>query len=431
MRAGPHLRRLLASCPHPRHGDPDDDRGAVALVVAAMLVVFLGLAAIVVDLGFARDQNRIAQNAADAGALAAAQYMASSPTADPNQAAVIGRQYIEANGWTTDASTVRLDTAAGTVDIVLPSRTSPGFFSGIVGGGRAPTGASAQATWKGGVALSCVFCVLGDFQGQVGDVVTAGGGVGIGGALTFSPSDQGSITIQPPSAGDVRYFGSWDGNGTFNTPVLKSTVPVPDPYASLPLPPAGLTVGARAQAGSGACGPGVYTDVSRCTSLTGGGVYVLTGSRFQGPIILDGINAPDTTLYVTCYGGRRGIWSYQPCGSAGARGGAELGGTGNASSVISAPATGAYAGLAVIFDRALTGNQTFVGNAQLTLNGDVYGKSITLDDRGNGMYVGNGNVVVGGVQLKGAGSAKLHMQIQGRGSPFTVPGPGGPVLLTR
>src|SRR4051794_7098566 len=427
MRVGPHLRRLLTSCPRPRRGDPDDDRGAVALVVAAMLVVFLGLAAIVVDLGFARDQDRIAQNAADAGALAAAQYMASSPTADPNQAAVIARQYIEANGWTTDASTVRLDTAAGTVDIVLPTRTSTGFFSGIVGGGRAPTGASAQATWKGGVALSCVLCVLGDFEGQVGDVVAAGGGGGIDGALTFSPSDQGSITIQPPSAGDVRYFGSWDGNGTFNTPVLKSTVHVPDPYLSLPLPPAGLTAGASARPGSGACPPGVYTDVSGCTSLTGGGVYVITGPRFRAPITLNSINAPDTTLYVTCYGGPRGNRTYQPCGSANARGGAVLGGAGTADSSISAPSSGPYAGLAVIFDRALTGNQTFVGNAKLTLNGDVYGKGITLDDRGNGLYVGNGNVVVGGVQLMGTGVNNLHIQVQGRGSPFTVPGPGGPV----
>ena len=50
-----------------------------------MLVVFLGLAAIVVDLGFARDQDRIAQNAADAGALAAAQYMASLPPPTPTR----------------------------------------------------------------------------------------------------------------------------------------------------------------------------------------------------------------------------------------------------------------------------------------------------------------------------------------------------------
>src|SRR4051794_20109521 len=361
MRVGPHLRRLLTSCPRPRRGDPDDDRGAVALVVAAMLVVFLGLAAIVVDLGFARDQDRIAQNAADAGALAAAQYMASSPTADPNQAAVIARQYIEANGWTTDASTVRLDTVAGTVDIVLPTRTSPGFFSGIVGGGRAPTGASAQATWKGGAALSCVLCVLRDFEGQVGDVVAAGGGVGIGRDLTFSPSNQGSITIQPPTAGDVRYVRNWNGNGIFNTPVLKSTVPVPDPYASLALPPAGLTPGRPAIPGSGRCDPGVYTDVSGCTSFSGGGLYVLTGPQFRAPITLNGINALNSTLYVTCYGGPRANRTYQPCGSANARGGAQLGGSGNASSVITAPTAGPYAGLAVIFDRALTGNQTFVG----------------------------------------------------------------------
>jgi Flp pilus assembly protein TadG len=55
-----------------------DDEGYISLIVALLITAFVGLAALVVDLGLARDQERTAQNAADAAALAAAQRLAGS-----------------------------------------------------------------------------------------------------------------------------------------------------------------------------------------------------------------------------------------------------------------------------------------------------------------------------------------------------------------
>src|SRR5436190_14128659 len=50
----------------------DSDRGAVAVMTAILAVTLFVLAALVVDLGIARDSRRQAQNTADAAALAAA-----------------------------------------------------------------------------------------------------------------------------------------------------------------------------------------------------------------------------------------------------------------------------------------------------------------------------------------------------------------------
>ena len=77
----------------------------MALVVALMTLVFCGLLALVVDLGVARDQERLAQNAADAAALAAASSLAHTvnPSAvTPNeiaQAQALATQYVAVNGW--------------------------------------------------------------------------------------------------------------------------------------------------------------------------------------------------------------------------------------------------------------------------------------------------------------------------------------------
>ena len=49
-----------------------DDRGQSLIMVALMMIVLLGVTALTVDYGFLAWQRRSLQNAADAGALAAA-----------------------------------------------------------------------------------------------------------------------------------------------------------------------------------------------------------------------------------------------------------------------------------------------------------------------------------------------------------------------
>ncbi len=62
-----------------------DDAGAVAVMTAVLAVVMLSLAALVVDLGMARDSRRQAQNTADAAALAAANALYATRAPNLNQ----------------------------------------------------------------------------------------------------------------------------------------------------------------------------------------------------------------------------------------------------------------------------------------------------------------------------------------------------------
>jgi Flp pilus assembly protein TadG len=59
----------------------DDERGAIAVIFAIVLVVMLGIGGLVVDIGFASQKARQIQNSADAAALAAAQSLPSTTNA--------------------------------------------------------------------------------------------------------------------------------------------------------------------------------------------------------------------------------------------------------------------------------------------------------------------------------------------------------------
>ena len=85
------------------------DHGAVAVVTAIMAVMLFVIAALVVDLGIARDSRRQAQNTADAAALAAANALYGTTAPRLNQpgdfAAAIdaAKAYAAENYGTTDA----------------------------------------------------------------------------------------------------------------------------------------------------------------------------------------------------------------------------------------------------------------------------------------------------------------------------------------
>src|SRR4051794_12122359 len=135
-----------------------EDRGAVAIMVALLTTLLAGLAALVVDLGMARDEVRTAQNAADAAALAAGQRLADAvdpeavTTADIAAARAVADGYVTANGWRSGIATFQVDSAARTVAIALTPVRSPRIFAGALGMGTPTVGASAMATWNGATA---------------------------------------------------------------------------------------------------------------------------------------------------------------------------------------------------------------------------------------------------------------------------------------
>jgi Flp pilus assembly protein TadG len=412
--------------------DRRDAEGAVAIIVATLMLVIMGLAAIVVDLGFARDRVRVAQNAADAAALAAALCL-SAPASGCNPTTV-ATDYVAQNGWPAAGTVVTLDNAAETVTVQLAAQKSPGFFSGAIGVGTPDVNNTAKATWRNSSPVTCVLCVLNDFTGGIGDIALSGG-LAVNGALTFSNAN-GSVRLA--GSGTASWFGS-QTRGTFTlngVPFVPARLAsaVPDPFlGKVPTPTTGLDginlATPPTRGNGGACPPGNYIDLSNCTSLVGNGIYIVSGTQGGTAITVPGADAPNTLIYLGC-GTATG--AYRPCASTGEVG-AHLAGTGQSVSVVHGRTGGAYTGFAVVYDPNNAPDEKaakVAGNGNLTIAGNLYEPRGTIDFRGNGSIKVDGVVVVRDVFLHGNGKDKDHITDVGDNSVPAAIAPGTPVHLT-
>jgi len=133
----------------------DDERGGIAVTVAILLVVMIGLGALVLDVGNLYWERRQLQNSADASALAAAQDLVVGESMVVAEASA--RTYTSANN-TRDAyvddifqpttTSVTVETITGDAD---GSGTIASFLASILGVDNYFTHASATAAW-GGIA---------------------------------------------------------------------------------------------------------------------------------------------------------------------------------------------------------------------------------------------------------------------------------------
>ena len=130
-----------------RTGSIGSEAGAVAIIVAFGLVAFLGLAALVVDLGLVYHTKRELQTAADAGALAGAWELPAAPTAKS-----VASEYVDKN----DLQALRTATTPYNGDAmkieVVCTRTVPFAFARVIGHDTSKVTARAVAgidKWSG------------------------------------------------------------------------------------------------------------------------------------------------------------------------------------------------------------------------------------------------------------------------------------------
>jgi Putative Flp pilus-assembly TadE/G-like len=409
-----------------RRIEPDAERGAVALVVAAFMVVVLGLAAIVIDLGFARDRIRVAQNAADAAALAAAQSLSTAanpltPTAAEQTAATGAAQtYATANGW-RQTVTVRYDLARFVVTVQLGTEPEPSFFGGAVGNASTTVGGTAAARWADPAAAApCSVCILGDLDQRAnGDIFVTQGDVRVGGRVLVGPNSR----LQD-SNGKV-YAGNLAGSniaGTLSPAPLRQQVgPLTDPFLGLPTPPLNQPI---APSPSGACTAGTYASIDGCSTL-GPGVYVLTGaSRFTGGS--GNVTGNGVLLYLACSSGGRSASCL--AGQAGAS--ISVNGGPSVSVGLTAAAGGPWAGVGIFADRNNTASVDVAGGSFFSIaNGSLYLKAGTLLHSGNPDLTVGGSVVVGDYRANGNPNP---LRVGGAGTAPAPPPPlGGPVSLVK
>jgi hypothetical protein len=420
---GPALRRALAQACSRR----DDDRGAVAIVVAAMLTVFIGLAALVVDRGLAADAQRQSQSTSDASALAAALVLSRGGSAADADAAA--RAYaladfeVTPDEWSSCSATLQAgfsalggtscishNTTTRAVHVVLPTRHVPSSF-GTIFGVTSLTVASAATAGYGppGGTPDCVLCVLSLLHGQTGGIQVSNGDA-VGQVLDFNNAN-GSIEM---TNGDIGYGTSYSPSATYTkdgTVVVPHQVPgLVDPFADLvtSLPPLSPV---PAVSGSGACRPGNYTDVGNCATFAPG-TYVITGDNRNSNLPT---SASGVLFFFTC-SDAAGRPTYCPAGGG-------KGGTFEAAGRSTLTLTGLndpaspYNNFAILVDPNNDNQQKWAGRATLVVNGIVHDANAStrggFSDRGNGQLTVNGRLVLGYLELAGVGSDKVHVNVTG------------------
>jgi Putative Flp pilus-assembly TadE/G-like len=400
-----------------------DESGAVAVLVGVLTLVLFGIAALVVDLGLARDTRRQAQNAADSAALAAANTLYLAGVANPAAAVAAAKEYAADNFGTTDADWARCtdpnrpvgftgvsgETACisfsgspgpNEVRVVVPTRSVETPLGRLMGVDGMNVGAAAQAGVDPGGRALCGLCVIGpgDHDVQNGGVTVAGTSIYVNGTLTSNP--QMSMTA---TGGQIYLEGNRPSKGTFTPQPYTQQPAIPDPLAFLSLPPptTGLQPKTVSACSSGG-GPGIYSSLRLTRDcVLAPGTYVVTGSNHESG--RTHVTADGVTMYFGCQNGSTSTPSLRTC-APGEKGG-DLLLTGQASLAITAPTSGLTAGLAMVADRNNTATFGWRGNGAAQSTGTIYFKSGTLDYRGNGAGAAMDSlVVVGDLQFSGAPS---------------------------
>ncbi|HSS81626.1 MAG TPA: pilus assembly protein TadG-related protein [Gaiellaceae bacterium] len=117
------------------------DRGQATVLTLVLLVVLLGMAALVLDIGSWYRADRETQSAADAAALAGAEALPS----DPANANTLAVQYVAKNGGGTSGVTVSNGLAANDTVKVTLARPATGVFTRLFGVDSVTVGSHATA----------------------------------------------------------------------------------------------------------------------------------------------------------------------------------------------------------------------------------------------------------------------------------------------
>ncbi|MEO6144031.1 MAG: pilus assembly protein TadG-related protein [Dermatophilaceae bacterium] len=401
---------------------PRDEQGAVAILTALLMVVLLLSAAIVVDLGNARDVRRQSQNAADAASLAGANmlYPASGECTDgtltsgevpcTKDAVDEVRSYASKNfqvdpatGWGTCSATLPADYAPkpgtlspGTpcisfspvasptkVRVYMPTRSVATFFGGVIGQSSIAVSSWAEASL--GDAVRCSLCFLGPVDAGNGDFSVTGGSIAVNGNVDLGPNSVWD-------ADTLSVVGTVSGGNPLNLTPAFTTIPsFGDPLLNrLTLP---LDVPSDLTAKTDPCsattgGPGLYAgpvsigNNDTCT-LTAG-LYVISNTWDLGNNSLLRDLGAGVTLYVK----NPGLLNLK-----------------NGDTKITAATTGITKGYVIIYDRDNVNDLAIQGNGGTLIAGTVYAPASRLYSNGTSTFgFSGGPFVFGSGYTNGNGS---------------------------
>ena len=168
------MRRLRA-------GGTGDERGAVTVIVAILLVTLLGFVAIAVDVGVIYSERAQLQSGADASAVALAQKCARN-AADPlcSTTSTLARDLANQNALDgmSQVNNIQLDKSGQKVSVTTSAKETGGtdnsvslFFAGVLGVPTKEVGAKSSAEWGSPVKGPTVFPItvsICQVRGQAG-----------------------------------------------------------------------------------------------------------------------------------------------------------------------------------------------------------------------------------------------------------------------
>ena len=196
-----------------------DERGAILVLAALLLVSMLTMAAIAVDLANARQQRRQSQATADAAALAAAQDLP-----DPAEVVATAKQYVQqdfgvpASAWvgckdadrlanlpdlSNSDECISIDEAFTRVRVRVPDKDVPTYFAGVIGIADVTVAADATAEAKLKRDDRIIPATVAAASGS-GNLCIENGGekTGCGARGNFGSFDARRMTLFKPSSSD-------------------------------------------------------------------------------------------------------------------------------------------------------------------------------------------------------------------------------------
>lgn len=391
-------------------------------VTAIAMVALLAIVAIVVDIGYAKQYRRLSQNAADASALAAAQDL--DGTATRTTTAVITAKAwagkndpkLTAATWAgctdPDALPVRPDPGNTcisfssnylTVRVQLPTITQPVFFGGAIRSDGIRIDATATATKTPGSASSatagpCGLCIIEGKTLQIAgstSIAVTGGQIQAD-RLTANANDSNTSITPVPLRWYQSNSSNWGRNvapspATFNSRYSQLSAPVPNPFATKTVDYTGLVTDGSNINWSGGASPirpnRIYT---QNVNISGGTLNLAAGTYYFANTlnVTNGatITGTNVTLVFSCR---------TSCASAGGEPG-RFNFSQGTTVTITAPATGPYAAMAIMFDPNGSSGTPNQLSGTITLNGAVYAKKAGFNMGASNGVVKAWTIVSGG-----------------------------------
>ncbi len=292
------------------------DTGSVAVFIAAIMMILMGITALALDGGLLQLERNSAQNAADLAAMSAA-WEECNGTGDPTSAALAAAA---TNGFDNVADNSVAVTKSGdewTVSIGS-SRTDPAF-SGVLGYTDLDTSAEAVAECKAGAGGG--YAIFANSQSCNNAVHWAGSTTTVDGAVHSNNDIKGGGSTQNVN-GPGTYVNSYDASINWNGGI--SQVPVqPDPLSHISMSdyaPGGSKANAASAAGqyfnygnsqinlSGSIAPGLYYTTARIklngsSVVADGATFVTDGGDIDLSTASDYLRPwdPDGVLFYTTY----------------------------------------------------------------------------------------------------------------------------------